>query len=73
VIEDLAYDVGLDDGADTAYDLRKGLRVLAIDANPVAVKRASEKFANAITAWRLEVLNIGISKKEGIGALLRMR
>jgi phosphopantothenate synthetase len=39
MIEDLVYDVGMGDGADTAYYLAKGRRVVAIDANPLAVER----------------------------------
>ena len=66
MIEDLVYDVGLGDGADTAYYLAKGRRVLAIDANPTAVSRVSTQFADAIKAKRLEVLNIGISGSEGV-------
>jgi hypothetical protein len=31
---DLIYDVGLLDGADTAYYLFRGFRVVAVDANP---------------------------------------
>jgi predicted RNA methylase len=42
MIEDLVYDVGMGDGADTAYYLAKGRRVVAIDANPLAVERASK-------------------------------
>lgn len=65
MIKDLVYDVGLGDGADTAYYLSKGLRVLGIDANPIAVEQATEKFADAIKAKRLQILNVGISKQEG--------
>jgi FkbM family methyltransferase len=65
MIENLVYDVGMGDGADTAYYLAKGRRVVAIDANPLAVERASQTFADAIRAKRLTILNIGISKEEG--------
>lgn len=65
MIEDLVYDVGLGDGSDTAYYLATGRRVIAIDANPTAVERASEKFADAIAAKRLTILNVGISKNQG--------
>jgi FkbM family methyltransferase len=65
MIKDLVYDVGLCDGEDTAYYLSKGLRVLAIDANPIAVEQAVKRFADAIAAKRLQILNVGISKQEG--------
>lgn len=66
MIGDLIYDVGLGDGSDTAYYLSKNLRVLAIDANPIAVEKAREKFAPAVRAKRLTILNIGISKEPGL-------
>jgi FkbM family methyltransferase len=65
MIEDLVYDVGLGDGTDTAYYLARGRRVVAIDANPIAVERASKKFADAITGKRLTILNIEISNRQG--------
>ena len=38
----LIYDIGMYDGSDTRYYLNEGFRVLAIEANPVLVKRAKE-------------------------------
>jgi len=66
MIGDLIYDVGLADGSDTAYYLSKNLRVVAIDANPIAVEKAREKFADAVRSKRLTILNIGISKEPGL-------
>jgi len=62
---DLIYDVGMGNGDDTAYYLTRGFRVLAIDANPVAVEQASRRFAPEIKAGRLSILNIGFCEKEG--------
>ena len=38
----LIYDIGMYDGSDTRYYLNVGFRVLAIQKNPVLVKRARE-------------------------------
>ena len=38
----LIYDIGMYDGSDTRYYLNEGFRVLAIEENPVLVKRARE-------------------------------
>ena len=40
--ERLIFDIGMYDGSDTRYYLNEGFRVLAIDGNPVLVKRARE-------------------------------
>ncbi len=62
---DLIYDVGMGNGDDTAYYLRRRFRVVAIDANPVAVEQASRRFASEIKAGRLSILNVGFCEKEG--------
>lgn len=61
----LIYDVGLFDGADTAYYLFRGYNVVAIDANPLMIEKAKPRFFEEIQAKRLTLLNIGISKKPG--------
>lgn len=65
MISDLIYDVGLHNGTDTAYYLHRGFRVVAIDANPVLVAAAQERFRIEIAAGRLTVLNIGIAERQG--------
>ena len=62
---DLIYDVGLFDGADTAYYLFRGYNVVAIDANPLMIERARLRFAKEIFAKRLTLLNVGISRMPG--------
>jgi FkbM family methyltransferase len=66
VHEDLIYDVGMNDGSDTAYYLSRGFRVLAIEANPLLVESAEERFARFIQAGKLRILNIGIADHCGI-------
>ncbi|TLN28535.1 FkbM family methyltransferase [bacterium] len=62
---DLIYDVGLNNGDDTAYYLRRGYRVVAIDADPLLCENATRRFAEAIDAGRLTILNLGISASRG--------
>jgi len=57
---DLIYDVGMNDGKDTAYYLWKGYRVVAVEADPALVDRARERFKNEIAAGRLTLLNIAV-------------
>ena len=63
---DLAYDVGLHDGADTAYYLSLGLRVVAIEANPLMVEAARQKFAGEISEGRLTVVGVGVGARVGV-------
>ena len=62
---DLIYDVGLFDGADTAYYLFRGYNVVAIDANPLMIEKSKVRFAREIEEKRLTLLNIGIAEKPG--------
>lgn len=63
--QDLIYDVGMNDGSDTAYYLSRGFRVLAIEADPLLVESARECFASHIQAGRLHILNVGIADRCG--------
>jgi FkbM family methyltransferase len=65
MVSDLIYDVGLHNGADTAYYLHRGFRVVTIDANPVLTTAALQRFEKEVVAGRLTVLNIGIAEAEG--------
>jgi FkbM family methyltransferase len=61
----LIYDVGMNHGQDTAAYLDAGYQVVAIEANPELYDECSEKFADAIKAHRLKILNIGIAETAG--------
>ena len=61
----LIYDLGMHDGADTAFYLHKGYRVLAIEANPTLCERARTKFADAIADGRLTILDLAVSDTDG--------
>jgi FkbM family methyltransferase len=62
---DLVYDVGLHDGADTAYYLQRGLRVVAIEANPAMVEAARVRFAGPLSAGRLTLVPVGVASDRG--------
>ena len=61
----LVYDVGMHNGDDTAYYLHKGCRVVAIEANPQLIPPAEQRFAAALAAGRLEILNVAIAATAG--------
>jgi FkbM family methyltransferase len=64
-ISSLIYDVGMNNGDDTAYYLRNGFDVVAIEAHPVLVEHARARFAKEIGDGRLTVLDVGIAEGEG--------
>ena len=61
----LIYDVGMNNGDDTAYYLSRGYRVLAIEANPVLAQEGAKRFAAELAEGRLKILNVGVSDREG--------
>ena len=61
----LIYDVGMNNGDDTAYYLRRGFRVVAIEPNPALVATASERFCREIEAGELKILNVGVAAEDG--------
>ena len=58
--DDLIYDLGTNQGEDTAFYLAKGFRVVGVEANPMLYAALAEKLAEPIAAGRLTLLNIGI-------------
>ncbi|HVN40474.1 MAG TPA: FkbM family methyltransferase [Myxococcota bacterium] len=62
---DLIFDIGMHTGEDTAFYLKKGFRVVAIEANESLVAGARERFADEIDAGRLTLYNVAIAEREG--------
>jgi FkbM family methyltransferase len=62
---DLIYDVGMHQGKDTAFYLKKGFRVVAVEASPSHVKAAEELFQKEITEQRLTIVPAAVSSQEG--------
>ena len=57
----LVYDVGMYDGADTAYYLAEGYRVVAIEAHPELVAAARRRFARELADGLLVILNVAVA------------
>lgn len=62
---DLVFDLGMNDGEDTAYYLRKGYRVVAVEANPALCRLAEATFTDALRQGRLALVPAAISDDEG--------
>lgn len=56
----LVIDLGMNNGDDTDYYLRKGYRVVAVEANSTLCSRAKVRFQSALAAGKLEILNVAI-------------
>ncbi|MDB5592146.1 FkbM family methyltransferase [Enterovirga sp.] len=61
---DLIYDLGHHNGSDTEFYLRKGFRVVAVEANPQLAARSARRLAPWIAIGRLVMVNMGVSAAE---------
>ncbi len=59
----LIYDIGANNGDDSAFYLAKGFRVVAIEADPKLCAALQERFADEIADGRYVVENVGVSDK----------
>jgi len=57
----LIVDLGMNDGSDTVFYLKKGFSVIAVEANPVLARRSARRLRRFIRANTLQVLNYGIT------------
>ena len=62
---DLIYDVGMNNGDDTAYYLHRGFRVVAVEADPDLCAKAAARFAEPLKTGQLVILNVGVAAKPG--------
>jgi FkbM family methyltransferase len=58
----LVYDVGMCNGDDTAYHLKKGVGVVGIEANPHLIPQLTERFSAEIEQKRLEIENVAVAE-----------
>jgi FkbM family methyltransferase len=63
--DSLIYDVGAHMGEDTDFYLRKGFKVIAIEAVPAFCEKLSKQFAQYVASRQLTVLNLALSNKSG--------
>jgi FkbM family methyltransferase len=64
-IPDLVYDVGVNDGCDSAYYLHKGYRVVGVEANPLAAELLRRRFATEFRQGRYFLVEAGIAADKG--------
>lgn len=62
---DLIYDIGMHTGKDTEFYLKKGFRVIAVEANRKLVEEVSERLASYIDDGLLTIFNVAIGNREG--------
>jgi FkbM family methyltransferase len=67
VTTNFVFDIGFNDGRDTAFYMQAGFNVIAIEADPELYGKGREKFAKEIAEKRLVLLNIGIAQTAGSG------
>ena len=60
--DDLVFDIGMNICEDTDFYLRKGFRVVAVDANPTTCQEAVTRYPREIDSGQLTVLNRAISE-----------
>lgn len=60
VSNDVVFDLGVNDGSDSAYYLKKGFRVVGVEANPDLYAVAARKFAAEISSGTYTLLNVGL-------------
>lgn len=65
VVADLIFDVGMFDGADTDYYLRKGFRVVGFEPNPELSAGLRRRFRRALADGRLVLETCGLSDRPG--------
>ena len=61
----LAYDVGFNNGDDSFYYLSRGLRVVAVEANPELVTEGRVRFEPEISSGRLTIVNAAVWEQSG--------
>jgi FkbM family methyltransferase len=59
------FDLGMNNGDDSAYYLSRGYRVVAIEANPTLAERARYRFEKEIAAGQMLIEAVGISERPG--------
>jgi FkbM family methyltransferase len=62
---DLIFDIGFHTGLDSEFYLRKGFRVVGVEANPELYARGADKYKYYIDSGKLQLLNVGIAETQG--------
>ena len=59
------FDLGMNNGEDTAFYLKRGFDVVALEANPTLCESARQRFRKEISDGRLNLLNVAIADRPG--------
>jgi FkbM family methyltransferase len=59
------FDIGMNNGDDSAHYLSKGCRVIAVEANPVLAQRARMRFGAEIASGQMVIESLGILDHPG--------
>jgi len=62
---DLVFDIGLNNGNDSAYYLHLGYVVVGVEANPPLATQCTLRFENEIRQGRMKVIHAGVLKEPG--------
>jgi FkbM family methyltransferase len=62
---DLIYDIGFHEGQDTEFYLKKGFRVVAVEANPDLCAQGRERFSGPISDGRLTLVQKALAREPG--------
>jgi len=62
---DLVFDIGVNNGEDTAHYLERGFRVVGVEANPEMAAFCEQRFPEEIRSGRLVVLNVALADEDG--------
>jgi len=62
---ELIYDIGMHDGDDSKFYLRKGFRVVAVEADPETCRATAERLPTFIATKQLTIVNRAIAPARG--------
>jgi FkbM family methyltransferase len=62
----LVFDIGMNNGDDSAHYLAKGHAVVAVEANPELVEQARIRFRKEIAEGRILIESVGVAERAGI-------
>src|SRR5262245_33534071 len=61
----LIADLGMNNGDDAGFYLRKGFHVVALEANPTLCRAAADRFSKETAAGKLAIVNAAIWDRSG--------
>ena len=64
-VENLIFDIGMHKGEDADFYLKKGFRVIGVEANPVLSNHCAKRFQNECQSGQLTVVSKAIAEHSG--------